>query len=87
VIEGSKGTAYDRRWVVRDRPVFTARAIVGTKAVKVEMSPQHSGAILALDVDAAQTFTELNVESELRETCLFVLADWELAQTTVKAGY
>ena len=86
VIEGSKGVASERRWVLRDRPVLTARAILGTKAVEVEVNRQNSVASLALDVYAEQTFTESNLESELRKICLFVLADWERAQTTVKAG-
>lgn len=86
VIEGSKGMASERRWVLRDRPVLTARAILGTKAVEVEVNPENSAASLALDVNVDETFTESNLESELRKICLFVLAEWELAQTTVRAG-
>lgn len=39
-----------------------------------------------LDLDAEQTFTESNLMSELKQICLFVLAEWELAQNAVDDG-
>jgi hypothetical protein len=86
VFEGNKATASERRRVLGDKPVLTARAILGTKAVEVEMNPQNGVPGFVDDVYAEQDFTELNLTSELRKMCLFLLAQWELAQTTVKAG-
>ncbi len=86
VIEGSKGMASERRWVLGDKPTLTATAILGTKAVEVKMnSPKNGVPGFLADVYAEQTFTESNLASELRKMCLFLLADWELAQKVLNA--
>jgi hypothetical protein len=38
VIEGNKATVSARRWLLSDKPLFTAVAFRGTKAVDVKMN-------------------------------------------------
>jgi len=85
VIEGNKATVSKRRWVLADKRVFTATAILGTKAVDVVMDSQNGLPGPIFDVEAEQTFTESNLESELKMICLFILADCEPAQKAVSA--
>lgn len=85
-IEDNKAIVSKRRWGLRDKPTFTAKAILGTKAVEVTMNSQNGVPGPILDLDAEQTFTESNLMSELKQICLFVLAEWELAQNAVDDG-
>ena len=86
MIEANKATAFKRGRVLADKPVLTATAIVGTKAVEVKMNSQKGLPGPIFDVEAEQTFTESNLEAELKMICLFVLADYDTAQKAVNAG-
>jgi hypothetical protein len=56
-------------------------AILGTKAVEVTMNSQNAVLGPMFDLYAEETFTEANLTVALKQICLFVLADWKLAQT------
>jgi len=55
-------------------------AVLGTKSAEVRLEAgnpiQH---VLQTRVSVPETFTPANLTTQLRETCLFVLADWEIA--------
>jgi hypothetical protein len=64
--------------------LLTATATLGTKAVELKL---WTGIEVA-QFDAAHTekFTEPNLAGELKNVCLFTLAQWEMAQAQVGAG-
>ena len=65
--------------------MFTATAILGTKAVNIELDSHKGvrGAILELDHE--ETFTESNLAAELEVICMIILAEWDIAQKIVDA--
>jgi hypothetical protein len=87
MVEGNKATASKRRRVLDDKRLFTATAIVGTKAVDVVMDSQNGVPGPIFDLEVAETLTDSNVESELKQICMFVLADYEAAQKAVIAEH
>jgi hypothetical protein len=82
VIEANKASV-SRRRLLGDMPLFTATAILGTKVVDIKMNFQNGVLGRIFDLDHDETFTESNVASELKPLCLFILADWNLAQKVV----
>lgn len=86
VIAANKGTVSQRRGLLSSRRLLTATAIVGTKAVEVKMESRNGAPGPIFDVEAEQIFTESNLESELRMMCIFLVADWDVAQTDGQRG-
>jgi hypothetical protein len=84
VIEANKASV-SRRRLLGDIPLFTATAILGTKVADIKMNSQSGVPGPIFDLDHDETFTESNVASELKPLCLFILADWDLAQKVVNA--
>lgn len=81
MIQANKATVSTRGWLTANEPVFSATAILRTKVAEIEM---NSGAVF--DVDNAQIFTESNLGVELEKICLFILAEYEMAQATARGG-
>jgi hypothetical protein len=82
VIEGNVATASKRSKLFGK--VLTATATLGTKAAELKL---WTGIEVAqLDADHTEKFTESNLAGELKKFCLFIIADWEMAQAQVAAG-
>jgi hypothetical protein len=82
VIEGNIASVWRRR-LFGDKPLFTATAILGTKAWDITRMNCLPGRPLELDHE--ETFTESNVASELEPLCMIILAEWDIAQQVVNA--
>jgi hypothetical protein len=85
VIEGHRATVAARRCLLSDKPLFTAVAFLGTKAVDVEINSKNGVPGPIFEVDAHETLTESNVASELEIACMIILGEWEAAQKFVSA--
>jgi hypothetical protein len=85
VIDGNRATVSSRRWLSGDKPLFTATAFLGTKAMDIKMNSQSGrpGRIIEWDVD--ETLTESNVASELEIACMVMLGEWGAARKFVDA--
>ena len=85
VIDGNRATVSSRRWLRGDKPLFTATAFLGTKAMDIKMNSQNGrpGPIIEWDVD--ETLTESTVASELEIACMVMLGEWEAARKFVDA--
>jgi hypothetical protein len=82
VVEGDKATATRRGQLFGK--LLTATATLGTKAVELKL---WTGIEVAqLDADHTEKFTDSNLAGELKKFCLFIIADWEMAQAQVAAG-
>jgi hypothetical protein len=82
VIEGNVATVSKRSKLFGK--VLTATATLGTKAAELKL---WTGIEVAqLDADHTEKFTESNLAGELKKFCLFIIADWEMAQAQVAAG-
>ena len=60
VIEGNRATVSSRQWLRGDKPLFTATAFLGTKAVDIKMQPHnnHRGSLIECDTDEILTVVE-----------------------------
>jgi hypothetical protein len=76
VIEGNKATAYRRGKLFGK--VLTATATLGTKAVEIAL--WTGTRVEQFDVDHTEKFTESNLADELKDVCLFTLAQRDMAQ-------
>jgi hypothetical protein len=76
VVEGNKATATRRGQLFGK--VLTATATLGTKAVELKL--WNGIEVTQLDTDHTEKFTESNLADELKDVCLFTLAQWEMAQ-------
>ncbi len=65
VIEGNRATVTARRTLLGDKPLFTATAFLGTRAVEIKMNSQNGRPGPLLEWDARETLTESNSASEL----------------------
>jgi hypothetical protein len=82
VVEGNKAAAARRGQLFGK--LLTATATLGTKAVELKL---WTGIEVAqFDADHTEKFTESNLAGELKNVCLFTLAQWEMAQAQVAAG-
>ena len=86
VIQANRATVSTRRWLLPDKPLFTATAFLGTKAVDVKMNSINGVPGLIFDMDCKETLTESNVAFQVEVICLFVLANWDAAQKFVNAA-
>jgi hypothetical protein len=85
-IQTSRATVSKRGWSLGDKRVFSATAILGTKVAEVKMNSSNGMPGPVFDVDNAKTFTESNLATELRQICLFILAEYDAAQESARAG-
>lgn len=85
VIEGNRATVSVRRWPLGDKPLFTATAFLGTKAVDIKLMNHKGGAGHIVEWDVQETLSESNVTSELEVTCMIFLGELDAAQRFVNA--
>jgi hypothetical protein len=80
VIEANKATAS-----VGGKPVVAVTATLGTDDAHVLIDFGPSSSVSNMKIKALQKFTNSNLAAELRETCLFILAQREMALAAVAA--
>jgi hypothetical protein len=82
VIEANKATA-----CVGGKRVVEVTATLGTDDanVLIDFGFDPSTSVSNMGIKAPQKFTDLNLAAELKETCLFVLAQREMALAAVAA--
>jgi hypothetical protein len=85
VIEGNRATVSARRWLLDNKPLFTATAFLGTKAVDIEMESQNGGPGPIVELDVSEILTESSVASQLEEICMIFLGEWDAAKRFVDA--
>jgi hypothetical protein len=85
VIEGDKATVSARRWPLGDKPLFTATAFLGTKAVDIKLNSRNGMPGPIVEWNANQTLTESTVASELEVICMIFLGEWDAAKRFVNA--
>jgi len=85
VIDGNRATVSARRWLLGNKPLFTAIAFLGTKAVDVKVNSQNGVPGPVFEFDAQETLTQSNVADELEIACMILLGEWEAARKFVNA--
>ena len=80
VIEGNKATASDG-----GERVALVTAILGTSDADLQIFGPLSNDVLNMKIKAPQEFTDSNLTASLKEACLFILAQREMALATVTA--
>ena len=81
VVEGNKATAS-----VGSERVAVVTAMVGTDEASVQINPGGPATISNMKIKALQKFTDSNLAAELRNTCLFILMEKEMAQAAPEVG-
>jgi hypothetical protein len=77
VIEANQATAS-----LGSKRVAVVTAILGTESAEVQMDFGGTDPLSSFSdmrVNVLQTFTDSNLTVELKKTCLFILAQWEIA--------
>jgi hypothetical protein len=83
VIEGNRAAVSSRRWLRSDKPLFTATAFLGTKAVDIKMEPHNNRRGSLIECDAGEILTESNIASQLKVFCMIILGEWDAAKRFV----
>jgi hypothetical protein len=83
VIEGYRATVCARRRLLRNKPLFTAIAFLGTKAVDIKMSAQNGRPGPTIELEVRETLSESKVASELEIICMIFLGEWDAAKRFV----
>lgn len=84
-IEGNRATVSARRRLLGNKPLFTAIAFLGTKAIDVRMNSQNGVPRPLFEFDAHETLTESNVADELEIVCMILLGEFDAARRFVNA--
>ena len=74
-IEANKATAS-----IGGKRVAAVTAILGTDEANLLINFGPSTSVSTMKIKALQKFTASNLAAELKETCLFILAQMEMAQ-------